>query len=366
MSAWNRAAARRGMNPSIIREILKLTEQPGVRLDGRRAAVARNLSGRGDARGHATRAARRAARGAAIRRQRRLRRRCASGSPTHLRAAGHGVDAVAGADHHRLAAGSGPGRQGADRRRQPRRGRGAHLPRRPAGLHALRAESCRGLRRRGPLPDGASARRAGARFLYVLPNFQNPTGRCSAPRAAPALVRGRARAGLPLVEDNPYGDLWFDEPPPPPLARAGPRACSTSARSRRCWRPGLRLGYLVAPRGARTRSCCRPSRPPTCTRPASTSASCTRWCATASSTARADASARATAQRDAMRRRARAALGRQAPPGMCRRAACSSGSACPRAGRPGAAAEGGRGRRGLSCRVQPFYAQARRCRARCA
>ena len=56
-----------------------------------------------------------------------------------------------------------------------------------------------------------------ARFLYVLPNFQNPTGRTMSEARRAALSATAAELGLPLIEDNPYGDLWFDQPPPPPL-----------------------------------------------------------------------------------------------------------------------------------------------------
>ena len=55
-----------------------------------------------------------------------------------------------------------------------------------------------------------------ARFLYVLPNFQNLTGRTMSESRRAALVEQAAQLGLPLVEDNPYGDLWFDNPPPAP------------------------------------------------------------------------------------------------------------------------------------------------------
>ena len=50
----------------------------------------------------------------------------------------------------------------------------------------------------------------GARFLYVLPNFQNPTGRTMSEARRAALSAKAAELNLPLVEDNPYGDLWFD------------------------------------------------------------------------------------------------------------------------------------------------------------
>ena len=61
------------------------------------------------------------------------------------------------------------------------------------------------------------------------------------------VVRAAAMAGLPLVEDNPYGELWFDAPPPPPLcASAGDGAIYLGSFSK-VLAPGLRLGYLVAP-----------------------------------------------------------------------------------------------------------------------
>jgi len=88
---------------------------------------------------------------------------------------------------------------------------------------------------------------ARARFLYVLPNFQNPTGRTmTEPRRAALALRAAALA-LPLVEDNPYGDLWFDAPPPPPLAARHPGGCVYLGSFSKVLAPGLRLGFLVAP-----------------------------------------------------------------------------------------------------------------------
>jgi len=99
----------------------------------------------------------------------------------------------------------------------------------------------------GPLPDGLQAAR-GARFVYLLPNFQNPTGRCVPAGRRDVLVARAAELGLPIVEDNPYGDLWFDAPPPAPLsARAGDAAVYLGSFSK-VLAPGLRLGYVVAPK----------------------------------------------------------------------------------------------------------------------
>ena len=103
----------------------------------------------------------------------------------------------------------------------------------------------------GPLPDELQRAR-GARFLYLLPNYQNPTGRCLPAGRRLALVDGARELELPIVEDNPYGDLWFDAPPPPPVsARAGVgdagSAISLGSFSK-VLAPGLRLGYVIAPR----------------------------------------------------------------------------------------------------------------------
>ena len=95
--------------------------------------------------------------------------------------------------------------------------------------------------------DDLAAKAAGARFLYVLPNFQNPTGRTMSEARRQALV-DRARAlGLPIVEDNPYGDLWFDQPPPAPLTARHPEGCIYLGSFSKVLAPGLRLGYIVAP-----------------------------------------------------------------------------------------------------------------------
>jgi len=103
----------------------------------------------------------------------------------------------------------------------------------------------------GPLPEAIAGLPAagvgGTRFMYVLPNFQNPTGRVIPAARRDAIVAAAQRAGVPLVEDNPYGDLWFDEPPPAPLASRWPEGTVYLGSFSKVLAPGLRLGYLVAP-----------------------------------------------------------------------------------------------------------------------
>ena len=92
-----------------------------------------------------------------------------------------------------------------------------------------------------------TAKAGGARFLYVLPNFQNPTGRTMSEARRAALSAGARELGLPIVEDNPYGDLWFDTPPPPPLTARNPEGCVYLGSFSKILAPGLRLGFMVAP-----------------------------------------------------------------------------------------------------------------------
>ena len=93
-----------------------------------------------------------------------------------------------------------------------------------------------------------SAKAKDARFLYVLPNFQNPTGQSMSEARRAALSSAAAQLGLPIVEDNPYGDLWFDTPPPLPLTARNPDGCIYMGSFSKTLAPGLRLGFLVAPK----------------------------------------------------------------------------------------------------------------------
>lgn len=88
-----------------------------------------------------------------------------------------------------------------------------------------------------------------ARFVYLLPNFQNPTGRSMSEERRAAVAQVAIECGLPIIEDNPYGDLWFDAPPPPSLSSRHPGGSVYLGSFSKILAPGLRLGYLVAPPG---------------------------------------------------------------------------------------------------------------------
>ena len=93
----------------------------------------------------------------------------------------------------------------------------------------------------------ALAEVADARFFYVLPNFQNPSGRCISEARRSAVVTAAQAVGLPLVEDNPYGELWYDSAPPAPLAARWAEGTVYLGSFSKVLAPGLRLGYLIAP-----------------------------------------------------------------------------------------------------------------------
>ena len=99
----------------------------------------------------------------------------------------------------------------------------------------------------GPLPATLGVAK-GARFLYMIPNFQNPSGRCMSEDRRVALVDAARALGLPIVEDDPYGDLWFDAAPPASLASRWPEGTVYLGSFSKVLAPGLRLGYLIAPK----------------------------------------------------------------------------------------------------------------------
>lgn len=94
-------------------------------------------------------------------------------------------------------------------------------------------------------------RTAGARFIYVLPNFQNPTGLTLDFERRQALVTRCAELGLPIIEDDPYGDLRYAGESQPSLLGLGQKVGATVIRLgsfSKVLAPGLRLGYIVAPK----------------------------------------------------------------------------------------------------------------------
>lgn len=94
------------------------------------------------------------------------------------------------------------------------------------------------------------------KLLYLVPTFQNPTGRTLPQERRTAVAEAAARHGFWIVEDDPYGELRYDGERVPWIAGSPAAADRTMLLGSfsKIMAPGLRLGYLRAPAGLR-RSC---------------------------------------------------------------------------------------------------------------
>jgi len=101
---------------------------------------------------------------------------------------------------------------------------------------------------RGLIPEALTPElTAGARFLYALPNFQNPTG-CRLPlERRQALVQRAKDLNLLLVEDDPYGELSYTGNTLPTLLSMNPDGVIYMGSFSKILAPGMRLGFVIAP-----------------------------------------------------------------------------------------------------------------------
>lgn len=85
------------------------------------------------------------------------------------------------------------------------------------------------------------------RLAYLMPDFHNPTGRCMDIPTRQAITEIAAQTRTTLVVDETMVDLWFDSPPPPPLASFNPQATviTLGSAGKSFW-GGLRLGWIRA------------------------------------------------------------------------------------------------------------------------
>jgi 2-aminoadipate transaminase len=100
----------------------------------------------------------------------------------------------------------------------------------------------------GPVPaaiDPESAR--DARFMYCLPNFQNPTGRRIPLERRRELMDVARSAELLILEDDPYGALSYSGDALPSLLSIDGEHVVHMGSFSKVLAPGLRVGYLIAP-----------------------------------------------------------------------------------------------------------------------
>jgi len=103
-----------------------------------------------------------------------------------------------------------------------------------------------------------AALRAGVKFIYVLPNFQNPTGVTIPLERRLRLVELADRYGVPIIEDDPYGQLRFEGSHIPSIVvldeKLHPQnnGCYTGnviylSTFSKTLAPGIRLAWVIAP-----------------------------------------------------------------------------------------------------------------------
>lgn len=84
------------------------------------------------------------------------------------------------------------------------------------------------------------------KFIYAIPTFQNPTGVTMSLERRRHLIEISQKYQVPLVEDNPYGELRYDGTRIPALKSLDPDVIYLGTFSKiMC--PGLRMGFTVAP-----------------------------------------------------------------------------------------------------------------------
>jgi 2-aminoadipate transaminase len=86
------------------------------------------------------------------------------------------------------------------------------------------------------------------KLVYLVPTFQNPTGRTMSGERRAAIAEVLVRTGVPLLEDDPYGDLRFEGEPLAPIAAQPGMSVQTVLlnSASKVMAPGVRIGWLRA------------------------------------------------------------------------------------------------------------------------
>jgi len=85
------------------------------------------------------------------------------------------------------------------------------------------------------------------KFIYVIPEFQNPTGRTMSLGRRKRLMELAYEYNVPIVEDNPYGELRFEGESIPPLKSMDTKGMVIHLGTfSKIFCPGYRLGWVVA------------------------------------------------------------------------------------------------------------------------
>ncbi|BCK58303.1 PLP-dependent aminotransferase family protein [Nocardia wallacei] len=116
------------------------------------------------------------------------------------------------------------------------RAAGARVVGIPLDVEGMRIDALTELLARGERPA----------VVHTVSNFHNPGGVTMSPARRRELAGLAERYGFWVIEDDPYGELWFDEPSPEPVAFYSPNVIRLSSASK-ILAPTLRAGWMVAP-----------------------------------------------------------------------------------------------------------------------
>jgi 2-aminoadipate transaminase len=105
----------------------------------------------------------------------------------------------------------------------------------------------------GVIPEAMGESLRGAKFLYCLPNFQNPTGRLLAEERRYQLAQKARELDLLILEDDPYGELSYAGDTPPSIRSLAPERTVYMGSFSKVLAPGIRLGYVIAPEALRAK-----------------------------------------------------------------------------------------------------------------
>lgn len=91
------------------------------------------------------------------------------------------------------------------------------------------------------------------KFVYLIPTFGNPSGALLSLERRKQVLAMAVKHNTLIVEDDPYGDLYFGEAPPPSLLALSPTVPGSRELLAHCGSlskvlsPGLRVGWMIAP-----------------------------------------------------------------------------------------------------------------------
>jgi DNA-binding transcriptional MocR family regulator len=89
------------------------------------------------------------------------------------------------------------------------------------------------------------------KFLYTIPNFQNPAGVTLSAERRPEILAICKENNILILEDNPYGLLSFDEPVPPAIRSLDEDGVVYLGSFSKTLAPGFRVGWALAPHAIR-------------------------------------------------------------------------------------------------------------------